>query len=298
MSAPSANASATPTGDRPRLTFLALLSRALCLAVMLVIVATGLMLVQTYRAALHEAPPTTQPAPASPPTALSADVGLEDLLQPGAWSLGDSKWTVTQTDLATAEGGTQLRSLGFRGEINDKPSSLETKVLAWLKSSRPTIVEGCRVYETSGGVARIRAVTRTQGGSERLQLVQGIWRRGGTVQLLEAAPAPAIGRGDANGEHLLPLPAGVPSQARRWSTSGSLTCEMLGPTAGLQQILKAWQEAGWSEEQRPQPGASSPLRVLRNGERIVRLFSWQAGPQGRGDYLLLMAQPPKHQGAN
>jgi hypothetical protein len=265
---------------------------------MLVFVAVGVMLLQTYRAMLHEAPAPAPSAPVSPPTAPIADFGPPDLLQPGAWSLGDSSWTVALTDLATAEGVARLQSLGFRGEIKDELSPLEEKALAWLKGSQSRLVEGCRVYEVSAIGFRIRAVTRIQGGSERLQLVQALWKRGNVLQMLEAMPAATLVRENSNAEHLLPPQSDVPSLARRWSPSGTLTCEILGPATQLEQALKAWSAAGWSEDRSPEEGASSPLHVLRNGDRTVRLFSMQAGPQGSGDYLLLTTEPSKQQGAN
>jgi hypothetical protein len=288
---------ATPTepGAAGRPSFTALFSKALRLAVMLVLVAVGLLLVQTFREMLHETPAAPALPAANRPI---TDVEPPDFLQPGAWSLGDSSWTLTLTDPMSAEGGARLRSLGFRGEIKDKPSALEENALGWLKKSRPTIVEGCRVYDISAGVARIRAVTRTQRGGERLQMVQAIWQRGGSWQMLEAMPAPTLTSGDARGEHLLPLPSGVPSLARRWSSSGRLTCEILGPTNGLEQTLKAWSAAGWSEERSLEADAIPPLRVLRNGDQVVRLLSMQAGPQGAGDYLLLTTELPHQQGAN
>jgi hypothetical protein len=265
---------------------------------MLVLVAVGLMLLQTYREILHDAPAPAPSAPVPPPTTPMADFGPPDLLQPGAWSLGESNWTVALTDLATAEGGARLQSLGYRGEITDRPSPLEEKALAWLKGSRPRTVEGCRVYEVSAVGVRVRAVTRTQRGVERLQLVQAIRKRGGAIQMLEAMPAPALGGAKAGGEHLLPPQPDVPSLARRWSPSGTLTCEILGPAKRLEQTLKEWGEAGWSEERSPEAGESSPIRVLRNGDRVVRLFCMQAGPHGSGDYLLVTAGPSNQQGAN
>lgn len=297
MADPSSTTSTTPAGSRLRLG--ALISRALRAAVILVILVTGVLLVQTYRAILHDEP--ARPEKASGTVAgredhSPADMLADAFLQPGSWSLGESGWTVTVMDPATAEGEARLRSLGFRGEIKDKPSPWEESVLAWLHGSRPTIVEGCRIYDRAAGVVRIRAVTRTERGKERLQLVQGTWKRGGASQMLEGMPA--IGTGRVDTEHLLPLPSGVPSLARRWSPLGMLTCEILGPTEQLEQALKVWDAAGWSEERRPEGDASSPLRILRNGDRIVRLFSMQAGPQGSGDYLLLTTESSHQPGAN
>ena len=299
MSEPSLNTSPVPADARPRPRLGVLLARALRAAVVLVILVMGLLLLQTYRAILHDAP--ARPVKVSETVAErqggpQAETVPDFFLQPGAWSIGESSWAVTMVDLATAEGQARLQSLGFRGALDDKPSSLELTVLDWLHRSRPKIVDDCRVYEIAAGAVRIRAVTRTERGNERLQLVQGTWKRGGSSQMLEAMPA--IGSGRVDTEHLLPLPPGVPSLARRWSSAGMLTGEMLGPTTRLEENLKEWTAAGWSVEQGPQLDASSPLRVLRKGGRVVRLISLQGGPQGLGNYLLLMAETPSQQGAS
>jgi hypothetical protein len=281
----------TPASGRPNLA--ALFGKSLRLAVILVLVAAGLLLLQTFREMLHETPAAPPPATAN---RADADVAMPDFLQPGAWSLGGSNWTVALIDLASPDGEARLRSLGFRGTLDDKASSLEQQVLTWLKQSRPTVTDGCRVYDVSAGAIRLRAVTRTQGGSERLQLAQAMWRRGESMQMLEAVPAPSITSGGGNETHLLPLPAGVPSLARRWASSGALTCEILGPTTRGEAMLKEWADAGWSVIQPPDADASSP-RELRKGDRVVHFCSLPSG-QGSGDYLLLTVEPAQKQGAN
>ena len=87
MAVPHSKASATPTSVRSHLAVGALLSRALRVAVVLMLVAAGLILVQTYRAMLHDTP--ILPASisrASQPDSL-ADVLPAELLGPGAWSV-------------------------------------------------------------------------------------------------------------------------------------------------------------------------------------------------------------------
>jgi hypothetical protein len=289
MSVPASNASATPAGAHPRLTVGALLSRSLRAAVMLVLVAAGLMLVQTYRAMLHDATssPATFPRPPQPDAL--ADVLPTELLGPGAWSLGDSAWGVTLTALTDSAAQARLNSLGPAWTSQAAPSALEGKVLAWLRPSRPTLVGGCRVYDVRHGGVRLRAVTRPQGRKERLQLLQIVRKRGGgSPQLVEVSPAPAT-RPNKDEGHLLPLPAGVVSLARRWDDSGRLSGEVLGPTDRREECLQLWSNAGWTAREVRVADASSPVVDLSRDGQTIHVCSLPAGEKSSTTYLLLSA---------
>src|SRR5262249_34865985 len=115
MSSPLPSSSATAAGSRPRLSAGAVLDRATWLAVMLIIVAAGLMLLRTYRAMLRE----STAAPVEKRKTVSGSIPDRDrnpqaeqipetlLLQPGAWSLGESKWTLALIDLSDGSGETR-----------------------------------------------------------------------------------------------------------------------------------------------------------------------------------------------
>jgi hypothetical protein len=288
MYAPPSNASATPASAGSQLAVGTLLSRALRVAVMLALVAAGLMLVQTYRAMLHDTP--TIPAPISrPPQPDSlADVLPTELLDPGAWSLGDSAWRVALTEL-TDPAEVRLSSLGPTWMSQAIPPPLERKVLAWLRSSHPTVVGGCRVYDVRAGGVRVRAVTRQQDQKERLQLAQIVWKRGGgSPQLVEVSLAPAD-RPKSAENHLLPLPPGVASLARRWDDSGRLSGEVLGPIDRREECLRLWSTAGWTAHQVRVADASYSLVELSRDGRTIHVCSLPAGEKSSSAYLLLTA---------
>jgi hypothetical protein len=298
MSVPPTNATATPAGGRPRLTVGALLSRSLRAAVMLVLAAAGLMLVQTYHAMLHDAPASPATAPRPPRPDALPDGLPTALLGPGGWSLGDSAWGVTLTALTDSAEQTLLNSLGQAWTSQAAPSPLEGKVLAWLRSSHPTLVGGCRVYDVRHGGVRVRAVTSSQGQKERIQLAQIVWKRGGeSPQLLEISPAPAARPGSDEG-HLLPLPAGVGSLARRWDDSGRLSGELLGPTDRGEQCLQLWSNAGWTAHPVSAADTSFSLIELNRDGRTIHVCSVPAGDNHSSAYLLLAAQPAHNSEGN
>lgn len=289
--------SATAAACRPRLGVGAVLDRSLRLAIMLVILAVGSMLLHTFWSLRHpsSAASAEQRAKASA-SALQGSEGvraqtiLDPLsLQQGAWSLGDSSWMVSLVDLSDAASQARLRSLGSRASGKAKSSALEQHMLLWLRRYRPARVEDCRVYDVPLGAARARVVTRVEAGGERLRLVQLTYSRGRSLQLLEASPAPDAGAERPAGSHLLPLPDGVVSLARRWDDSQRLACEILGP-ASLLECLSAWSSAGWTSAKIAAKGSSS-LVLLRQGERIIQLCPLETEGTGSPAYLLLTAQP-------
>jgi hypothetical protein len=297
MSVPSANAAATPTGDRPRPTFIAMLSRALRLAVMLVIVAAGLMLLQTYRAMLHDAPADSEnnvPAKAAVfergrDSRMDMEKMADDFLRPGAWSLGESNWSLALVDLSSGGDEARLQSLGSSPTDRAKPSDLEKKLLVWLRQVRPVVANNCRVYNVMARSVRVRAVTEKRGGDERVRLVQLLWKRGGAARLMEVSPTAASGAHERGDGHLLPLPNGSASMARRWDASGRLSCEILGP-ASAKECLREWSAAGWTTEKIGEAEGPISRAMLRKDDRVIQLFPIEAGPSGSPAYLLLMVQ--------
>lgn len=297
MADTSSNSSAGLAGTPSRPSWKTLLSRATRLAVMLVIVAAGVMLVQTFRSLLHDAPAAPEqkaPGQASD-TALESAPSLrletlsDALLQPGAWSLGDSDWLLATTDISVSDAEAWLQSMGKPTTGETKPSTLEEKALVWLRQFRPATVGDCQVYNARIGSARVHAVTENRGGRERLRLAQLLWKQGNSARLLEASPAPATAASRKGDRHLLPLPAGVASLARRWDNAGRLFCEILGP-ASPEQCLRVWSKAGWTAEKMPQTQGSFSLTVLHSGSNKVCLCVIEAGPAGSPPYLLLMAE--------
>ena len=294
MSAPSSNSSPSLAQGRPRPRWTSLLSRAARLAVMLVLIAVGLMLVQTFRTLLHDAPEAKAPETASetvtkPDRNFRVEKLSETLLQPGAWSLGDSDWSLATADLSVAAAEARLQSLGKPTTGESKPSTLEETVLVWLRQFRPAIVDGCRVYNAPLGSARVRAVSEKRGGRERLRLAQLMWKQGRSTRLLEASPAPTSSVHGREDGHLLPLPVGVASLARRWDNAGGLSCEILGP-ASREECLRGWSKAGWTAEKITEAQGPFSLTGLRSGGHGVCLCAVEAGPAGSPPYLLLMAE--------
>lgn len=292
---------ASPPTARPaasRLRVRPLFDRSLRLAVILVIVATGGVLLQTYRTMLHETPVAPSPSLRQgerlldrasiihPLSALSPSA----LLQPGAWTLGDSSWQIRVGDLVAAGGDDRLISLGSSEEGGQLTPPLESKILFWLQRFHPAYVRDRRVFDVRLGQLRVRAVTRSQGKTERLQLMQVVWRPAdGPAQLLEANPAPLLSRRSEEEGHLLPLPPGVTSLARRWDEAGRLSCEILGP-AMMNKCLRGWSAAGWTTEKVGETGEMLTLFVLRKGGRVIQLCSLEAESANSPAYLLLTVQ--------
>jgi hypothetical protein len=137
---------------------------------------------------------------------------------------------------------------------------------------------------------RVRAVTEKRAEGERLRLAQLTLRQGGSTQLFEATPATITGVSARKEKHLLPLPAGVASLARRWEESGGLSCEILGPAAA-KECFQTWTAAGWTTDQLSGAEGTLPLVVLRKDGRVIQLCPVEAGLSGSLAYLLLLAMP-------
>jgi hypothetical protein len=293
LSPPSLAQPKPPAGGlRP----LALFSKAVRLALILAIAGVGLVLVQTYRELLHDSPAAPVQERKPPAAEGPGELPSSTLLQPGAWSLGESSWALRLTDLTEAPEEAMLPTLGYRGPIEGKASELEKRVLAWMRQARPTSVDGCSVYVRQLPGIRLRAVTRKQGNEERLQLVQALWSIGLRGQLLQACPAPLSGQRPSGDAHLLPVPAGTTSLARRWTATGELSCEVLGLNAlSLEDAVKEWSAAGWSPE--PLPPGEPSFRVVRKGSRLVQLWSLPGSKQPLSRCVLLATPSTDKQGA-
>jgi hypothetical protein len=225
------------------------------------------------------------------PTELLPDA----FLQPGAWALGESNWKLAVATLSDAD-DPRLRSLGERVETESKPADLETKFLTWLRTARATRLAGCRVYDRPLGRVQVRAVTEERQGRERLRLAQLFWREGNTVHLLEASLATAAGRTESEAGHLLPLPKGSTSLARRWDPSGALSCEILGLPSRPEEALAAWTAAGWSVQDVPASGTALPLRILRRDGKTINACAIEAVAKKGETYFLLSTQPAPSSG--
>lgn len=293
MSRPLPSTSPTASGTGPRRSAAALLDRATRLAIMVVLVAFGLMLLGTFREILHDSPTASgekgaRGVEAAPPEsqAVRAQTTPDSFVfQPGVWSLGDSSWALFQRELSSPSDQERLTSLGSRMAVEPKPSPLEEKLLVWIHRLRPTVVDGYRVYNTSYSGCRVRLVTEKQAGRERLRLAQLVWTKGRSMQLLELSPAPDLGAHKSEALHLLPLPPGVASLARRWDLSDHLSCELLGP-ASVQQCLGAWSADGWTSEKIATDGPFAAV-LLRQGERRIQLCHFESGQPDLSSYLLL-----------
>jgi hypothetical protein len=272
----------------PRSPLLSGLAHAVRLVLIVAIGLLGWTLVQTCRDLFATPAAATASAPeAALQTARDALPPLGELL-PGGWSLGDSAWTCASRQVAAAEVMRCLQGHGEPVEVGSKPAELEKMVLGWLKKKarRRAAGTGLAVYETLVGSGRVRAVSQGAGTSERLRLVQVLSRAaGGTWTLLEVQPRSQM-RGPESGRHLLPLPGGVASAARRWDRQG-LSAELIGP-ASSGELAKFWREAGWSVERAGTGGGPGQGLVCRKGDETVLVWKWGPAGAAANEYLLLI----------
>jgi hypothetical protein len=275
----------------PRSRLLSGLARAMRLVLIVAIGLLGWTLVQTCRDLF--ATPAPAPAPAvtaeaaAPRKAPDALPELGELL-PGGWSLGDSTWSCATRQVAAAEVARCLQGHGEPVESGRRPADLERMVLNWLKkmARRRAAQAGLTEYQTLLGSGRVRAVSQGSGTTERLRLVQMLNRAAGGQWILYEIQPRQETRGAEGGQHLLPLPSGVASAARRWDRHG-LGAELVGP-ASSSALAKSWRQAGWSVEQAGTSGGPGQGLVCRKGDETVLVWKW--GPAGAvaNEYLLLV----------
>jgi hypothetical protein len=255
------------------------------------IVAIGLLgwtLVQTCRDLFAvPAPAPASTSEAAPWTAPDAIPDLGELL-PGGWSLGEGDWTCASRPVAAVDVADCLQGRGQPVEPGPKPADLERTVLAWLKkrARRQAAGPGLTVYQTLLGKGRVRAVSEGSGTGERLRLVQMLSPAArGQWTLFEVQPRSQT-RGREGGQHLLPLPSGVASAARRWDRQG-LSAELVGP-ASSGDLEKCWRQAGWSVERAGTSGGPGQGFVCRKGDETVLVWKWGPADAVAREYLLLV----------
>lgn len=252
------------------------LDRAARLALVIAIGLCGWSLVRTARDLFA-------PMSAASPAAAGADADATELvaLLPGGWSFEDSTWTFRSGRVSPREAAERMRALGESGGGGAGQATLERTVLEWLRrATRPRREGALTVYEAARGGGQVRAVSEGTGDRERLRLVQLFQPEGDRDgELIEARPR--LGAARAGGDlHLLPLPSGVASVARRWDEKGRLTGELVGPVSA-DRLASHWRSAGWSV-------ATGEKLVCRRGRETVLAWKW-GGPGGAAaEYLLLV----------
>jgi hypothetical protein len=265
----------------PRARLLTGLGHAVRLGLFIAIGLLGWSLVQTCRDLFATAAPTSVPEAA--PQKPSADVPSLGELLPGGWALGASDWTCASRQVAAAEVAKCLQGYGEPVEAGTRPADLERAALNWLRKTarRRSAGSGLTVYEALLGTSRVRAVSQGFGTQERLRLAQLVGSAvGGQCPLYEVQPSKAA-RGLEGNKHLLPLPGGVASAARRWDQQGGLSAEVVGPAASGE-LANSWRQAGWSVER------AGTGFVCRKGDEAVLVWKWGPAQAGANEYLLLV----------
>jgi hypothetical protein len=262
------------------------LGQAVRLALVIAIGLLGWTLAQTCRD-LFATPAAAPPAEAAPRTAPDAPPSLAELL-PGGWSLGEGAWTAACRQVGTEEVAGCLQGHGEPVETGPRPAALERTVLDLLKTKarRRAAGPGLTVYQMLQGANRVRVVSQGSGSSERLRLVQMLSpASGGQWTLFEIQPRrEAVG--PDGGRHLLPLPSGVASAARRWDREG-LGAELIGP-ASSSELAKSWRQAGWSVKRAGTSGGPGQGLVCRKGDETVLVWKWGPAGAAANEYLLLV----------
>jgi hypothetical protein len=155
------------------------------------------------------------------------------------------------------------------------------------KAQRRAAGPGLTVSQMLLGASRVRVVSQGTGARERLRLVQMLSPAGaGQWTLLEVQPRKETSA-PGGGPHLLPLPSGVASAARRWDRQGGLSAELIGP-ASSEQMAKSWREAGWSVERADRGGGPGQGLVCRKGDETVLVWKWGPAGAAANEYLLLV----------
>jgi hypothetical protein len=161
-------------------------------------------------------------------------------------------------------------------------------VLGWLKKTaqRRATGAGLTEYQALLGRGRVRAVSQGSGSRERLRLVQILSLAAGSQWTLFEVRPRQEAQGQEGNRHLLPLPSGVASAARRWDRQG-LSAEVVGPVSSGD-LAKSWRQAGWSVERAGTGGGPGQGLVCRKGDETVLVWKW--GPAGAvaNEYLLLV----------
>jgi hypothetical protein len=291
MTQPERQAAGAPSVPRSQL--LLGLAHAVRLALVIAIGLLGWALIQTGRDLLATPAPAPEGEadlrPLTPPARQeeAAVPSLGELL-PGGWSLGDSAWSCACRLVGVQEMAECLRVYGEQVETGPRPAALERTVLQWLKTKarQRAVRPGLTEYQLLVGPGRLRAVSQGAGTGERLRLVQVLSPAGGQWKLVEVMPRKEAA-GSGGGRHLLPMPPGAPSAARRWDQQGGLGAELVGP-ASAAELTETWRQAGWSVERAdPRGGPGQGLVCRKDGETIL---VWKWGPAGAGanEYVLLV----------
>jgi hypothetical protein len=254
--------------------------------VMVAIVACGLLLFETYRELFHQVTPRDD-QPREPVPDLLGRFQAE-LIRPGGWSFGETRWALRNRTVPEAEVDAPLAPPVPPGVPPGPRTALEEEALRWFRTAgkKQKTEGGFLVYELPKPELRLRALTRVEGGSERIVLVQVAWSAGpGVWTLLEIRPA---GEGGEREGHLLPGPD-LTSLARRWDEGGHLVAEIVRPRGELEEWLSSLAKDNWAPRDLVKLPREGLAMILQRKERVVLAWRFPALGGPLDGCLLLVA---------
>jgi hypothetical protein len=277
--------------DRPASVLLKSFVKAVRLVMILAILFCGWWLVDLYRnlfpSELLPVPTTPAPTEGFAGPAVFATAALAD----GAWSVGDSGWSLKRVEVVPSDLPRHVEATGDAVPADWPVTPLEAELVALLRTAGATVREqSCvRVYSLMLRKAQVRVVTQPVSGFERVRLVQAVWTAPAGFNVFEMRPAPPS-HGDRATPPLLPLPAGVGVVARRWAGDGTLLAEFVGPVPGDAPDPSEWRDAGWTADGTTDADREVGLVTYAKGTHRVQV--WKVSPVGGTSYLLLIRAEP------
>jgi hypothetical protein len=209
----------------------------------------GWQLLVLYHDLFTTRPKHADPAPeAATPSGPALQLLQADFWAPGRWSVGDSSLVVQMVQGSSAEVQHRLQALGDTPPRIPRLSALESELLHSMRRlAEPAGREqNYRIYRLQWNETVGRVVTEGEGNDERIRLGQLAWPESAHEwSLVELRPLPGSAGELSEGGHLLPLPAGSESLARRWTPSGRCVGELVGQAGRLEALVDDWQREGW-----------------------------------------------------
>ncbi len=212
----------------------------------------------------------------------------------GQWSFGGLDWnfasSTVQRDAIAARFET-LQSTALQSPLQQLPDmGADLIEIASMLNVVPEVHEGYRIYRLGQPDLKAELITRDVGGRERAVAAACAYpQTDERWQLFELMPINASHKTTPQLDHLLPLPANAVRRAGRFADDGRLLLEMITLNSNSDDVLKAWQSAGWEVHASGvgDPGAFSFF--CARGNDVI--YAWSANRPETLKTLMLVRSP-------
>ncbi len=212
----------------------------------------------------------------------------------GLWSFDELDWNLRSDFVDNKDIAARFEALAAQpAEASDRPlpdTDPELIDLIETLQIRPVERAGNQVYLLDRRDLKAELISRLVAGRPKtVALAVAYPQNGETWQLFEFTPRLAAENSSASDQHLVPLPAGARRSGSRHGDGGQLLMEFVSLEASAEELLAAWQDAGWEARPSGLGGPDDFSYLCARGDEVI--YVWSANSQGPLKNLMLVRTP-------